>query len=105
MSNDARADGVKAAEATTELRGAPRSRAAAVLVSVPDRLMTILLAATIAVSIAVAVRFFSPWLVIPLFAVCLVLLWRFAPALPSRRPFESTCPLAMFSSARRKSPT
>lgn len=50
--------------------------------ALPDRILLVLLAAVLAVSIAVTANLFTPWLVVPLFLVALAVLWRFMPARP-----------------------
>jgi hypothetical protein len=62
-----------------ETSNANPSRIARIAVSLPDRLLIIGLALFLAVSIAVVVNVFQIWLVLPLFAVALIALWRFMP--------------------------
>lgn len=49
----------------------------------PDGIVVVLLAAAIAVTVAVWARAFTPWVVVPLFAVMSLVLLRFVPAPPS----------------------
>ncbi|WP_454043134.1 ArnT family glycosyltransferase [Cellulosimicrobium sp. Marseille-Q8652] len=57
----------------------PRLRAAALLVAAPDRVQTLLLSLSIAVSVTVLLEAFRPLVVLPLTAVLVALLWRLVP--------------------------
>lgn len=67
----------------SEVAGWYGGRAARIFQALPDRIVLIFIAAALAISVALIVQAFTVWLVLPLFVVAAVLLWRFLPA-PAR---------------------